>query len=256
VAWVTLEPEAQAGRLWLALSQLAGQTGLQPLLQVGADGDTDYRPVYDYIQPHSVALADNLDVATLLSRGWGDGLLEDWGESLEGDLDPLGIFQDYDPWSDPAFAGRFAPYGRQFLGLAPGNSERVSEDEITRAVDAMGSAYLSLAKAARPADILPVIGWRATDKFRTPLPIAAVLRSWEDRLGARLLRIGPGAIIWLLVERPPHSLEAAQHIAAELRAFAEVWIDHRDGRWLKSILDIGPRLVNNPLWGFWWDLGP
>ena len=41
-----------------------------------------------------------------------------------------------------------------------------------------------------------------------------MLRSWEDRFGARLIDVGY-ADLRLLVERPPRTLQAAQHIAAE-----------------------------------------
>jgi hypothetical protein len=254
VAWVTFQPTDQAGRLWVACSGLAGQTGLLPLLQFADEGDTGYLPMYEYINPHEPALADDLDAAALLSRGWGDGLLADGAEDPEEDPFGLfGLFEDYDPWSDDYFASEFAPYGEQFPGLAPSTSDRLPDEVTTRALDGMGSAYLALVETARPADILSVIGWRATDKFQTPLAVTAVLRSWEDRFGARLLRIGPSAQVWLAVERPPRSLDTATAVAAELRAFAPVWIDHADLYWHKSVSDIAPRLVDNPLWGFWWD---
>jgi Domain of unknown function (DUF4253) len=50
------------------------------------------------------------------------------------------------------------------------------------------------------------------------LPIAVVLRSWEDRFGARLLRIGL-AEISVLARRPPRTRDSAQHLAAEQWAF-------------------------------------
>jgi len=50
--------------------------------------------------------------------------------------------------------------------------------------------------------------------------IAAVLRSWEDRFGARLLEVGYAAIR-VLVSRPPQTSEAAQLIAAEHFAFCD-----------------------------------
>jgi hypothetical protein len=53
------------------------------------------------------------------------------------------------------------------------------------------------------------------------LIIGAVLRSWEQRFGARLLRIGADAILQVLAERPPRTLELATQLAAEFYAFAE-----------------------------------
>ncbi len=75
-------------------------------------------------------------------------------------------------------------------------------------------------------------GWLTFDDFReydfhgpdpvgAPVWIAAVLRTWEDRFGARLLNVGPGAEIRLLVQRPPATRQAAQRVAAEHYAFAD-----------------------------------
>ena len=75
-----------------------------------------------------------------------------------------------------------------------------------------------------------------------------MLRSWEDRFGARLLDIG-FAEIRLLVDRPPRSLEAAQRIAAEHFAFC----DECGGQGLRDISSIAVSLVNAPIWTFWWD---
>ena len=47
-----------------------------------------------------------------------------------------------------------------------------------------------------------------------------MLRSWEDRFGARLLQVGFDEIR-LLAERPPRTLQAALHVAAEHCAFGD-----------------------------------
>ena len=96
--------------------------------------------------------------------------------------------------------------------------------------------------------MLPTVGWRTIDRFPTSLPIAAVLRSWEARFGARLLDVGPGAQIRLLVERPPRSTEAAQRVAAEHFAFC----DECAGQGLHDIAGIAASLVEAPVWTCWW----
>lgn len=252
VAWVTLEPVPDAGRIWLALSGATAQTGLQPLLWVGRANDPDYRPGDDFLEPHDVTGLDDMDAAALLARGWG-------GRTLDGDLEEAAAWAaqygiEHLSWDDdPDTARLYAPYGETFPGLAPATSGHLPAAEITRAVDLMGPAHLCLVQARRPADVLPLIGWQPTDAFETALPVAAVLRSWEDRFGARLLRIGPSAELRLLVERPPRTTEQATAIAAEHLALSGTWIDPDNGHALTSISDIAPRLVNNPLWGFWWD---
>ena len=73
-----------------------------------------------------------------------------------------------------------------------------------------------------------------------------VLRSWEDRFGARLLEVGYEDIR-LLVSRPPQTLEAAQRIAAEHMVFSDE--AHQGLSWVGGI---ARTLVNNPFWDFWW----
>src|SRR5262249_51082700 len=110
-------------------------------------------------------------------------------------------------------------------------------------------ALCGAAPARGAAGVMPAVGWCGSDQFQPPLPVAAVLRSWEARFGARLLTVGPGAQIRLLVERPPQTTEAAQAIAAEHFAFC----DECAGQGLRHIPTITASLVNAPTWTFWWD---
>ncbi|HEX4093397.1 MAG TPA: DUF4253 domain-containing protein [Trebonia sp.] len=69
--------------------------------------------------------------------------------------------------------------------------------------------------------MLPLLGWDGAVNSCESMAIAAVLRSWEDRFGARLLEVG-FAQIRLLVERPPHNHQAALALAAEQFAFCDL----------------------------------
>jgi hypothetical protein len=138
-------------------------------------------------------------------------------------------------------------------GLAPGTEGALTAGQSLSALGSLGPAYLGLVAASRSADILPIVGWSATDAYQTPLPIAAVLRSWEERFGARLVRIGPSADLRVLVERPPRTLEAATAIAAEHVAFCSAYIDPQSENALTTVSEIAPRLVDAPIWGFRWD---
>ncbi len=114
-------------------------------------------------------------------------------------------------------------------------------------------AHVCLVAAGRPADVLTVTGWQASDAWDSPLLVSAVLRSWEDRFGARLLQLGPSAEIRLLVDRPPRTLAAAQAVAVEACAFGHAWIDQEHSVELTALSDIVPQLLNAPVWAFWWD---
>jgi hypothetical protein len=76
----------------------------------------------------------------------------------------------------------------------------------------------------------------------------AVLRSWEDRFGARLLRVG-FAQISVLARRPPRALEPAQRLAAEQWAFCSECA----GEGLHDVPRIMASLIRSPIWTFWWD---
>jgi Domain of unknown function (DUF4253) len=110
-------------------------------------------------------------------------------------------------------------------------------------------ARVGLVAASRPADVLPLVGWSGPDWLPDTRPVAAVLRSWEERFGATLLSIGPGAVIRLLAERPPRDSGTAQRLAAEHFAFC----DECGGQGLRYVSAIAASLVNAPIWTFWWD---
>jgi len=132
--------------------------------------------------------------------------------------------------------------------LAPHEASKLSMAECQQVLGSLSPAPIGLVPARRPADVLPTVGWHTTARFPTSLPIAAVLRSWEARFGARLLDVGPGAQIRLLVERPPRSTEAAERVAAEHFAFC----DESAGQGLHDIPGIAASLVNAPVWTCWW----
>jgi hypothetical protein len=142
----------------------------------------------------------------------------------------------------------FAPFGGRFPGLAPAVENELDPELVRRAVmQYTRRARIGLVPAARPADILSCIGWAGACNHRTALELAVVLRSWEDRFGARLLEVGYD-VIRLLVRRPPQTLEAAQRIAAEHFAFS----DEAHGG-LRGVPEIARAIVDNPFWDFWWD---
>jgi hypothetical protein len=120
---------------------------------------------------------------------------------------------------------------------------------IRQAHRARPAARIGLVAAGRPADVLAVIGWNglANRGEEALMPLIAVLRSWQDRFGARLIDVGY-ADLRLLVERPPRTLQAAQRIAAEQVVLADECIQA-----MGDIPNIAARLVNAPIWTFWWD---
>jgi hypothetical protein len=103
---------------------------------------------------------------------------------------------------------------------------------------------IGLVPAQRPADVLAGLGWQGAVNSRLTADITAVLRSWEDRFGTRLLEVG-AAGIRLLISRPPRTLEAALPIAAEHFAFSE---EAHGG--LRDVDAIARAIAGNPVLGF------
>ncbi|HEV2375419.1 MAG TPA: DUF4253 domain-containing protein [Streptosporangiaceae bacterium] len=178
---------------------------------------------------------DRLDAATALARSWAYS------------LPPLDEF-------DPELTEMLAPYGPRFPGLAPGQDQALTEAELARALGRFGPARIGLVPAARPADVLALIGYGGTvNRYGTPGQLSAAMRSWENRFGAVLVEVGFDHIC-LLARRPPRTLPDAQAVAAELWSFCdEFWpIDH-PGTAVREIGAIAESILDVPIWSLWLD---
>jgi len=245
VAWVTDDPLPDAGARWLSLSAVHAETGLVPVL-LKADPpelrEPGEEPFFGFFHRAPAALIDQMPAASVLAVAWNDRVAR----------------------SGPADDGALGPYGQRFPGLAPAQRASTSPDALRRVVGALPPAYLGLIPAGRPADVPAAVGWSVFGAdFSSPDPlspgfylpgarslkIGAVLRSWEDRYGARLLRLGGDAIMQVLAERPPRTPQAAIALAAEHYAFA----DETGGVPADSVAAIAARLIDATTWTFWWD---
>jgi uncharacterized protein DUF4253 len=249
VAWATAVPVADPGRIWQALSELSPETGLAPFLLAGLD-EACARPWdnNEFSDPADISAVGELDAAELLGELWS-------GEFEDDDTDPGDDEDEDDDYGedeeyDDEFQAMIAPFSRQFPGLAPAAAQRLNQAETDRVLGSLKPARIGVAAASRPADVLPLIGWDGAvnhgDDYAAV--IAAILRSWEQRFGARLLRVG-FAEIQLLAGRPPRTLEAARLLAAEQFAFC----DECAGQGLHDVTSITDHLLSSPIWTFWWD---
>jgi hypothetical protein len=238
VAWVTVDLVSEPGRIWAALSDAHQETGLVPFL-LGSLLGHPARPwdTGEFVEPADPAHVDHINGADVLKQRW-DGEMYEVDEPGEPE-DPE--FVEY-------IEAAIAPFSRRFPGLAPAVTQGPEPGQLREFLSSLAPARIGLVPAVRPADVLPLVGWTPSDQD-SALPVAAVVRSWEDRFGAMLLEVG-FAEIRLLVQRPPRRRAAIERVAAEHWAFA----DECDGIGRGSVADITAVLLDQPaVWQFWWD---
>ncbi|WP_369144860.1 DUF4253 domain-containing protein [Streptomyces sp. R44] len=152
-----------------------------------------------------------------------------------------------------------APFTAGWPGLAAAQPSGSDPDraaaEVAEALTEPGTwlaeARPALVPARRSADIPAVIGWTGPLNHENDVArLCAVLRSWEDRFGARVVALTPGQLL-VSVAAPPLTVEDAEALAAEHFAFCPDNITQ--GR--HSILRDYARgmLLDVPVWSFWWD---
>lgn len=171
-------------------------------------------------------------------RAYWDGVVPDPEEGAEG-------------------AELIAPFGRDWPGLAPpgppGADPGAGADVLARELIRDGwfaRPRLALVPARRGADVPAALGWsgpvnREPDTAR----VSAVLRSWEDRYGVRLLALGFDTLE-PHVAAPPRTLAEALPAAAEHLAFCpdNVWQGAGSVRAYAAEV-----LVGLAHWSFCWD---
>ncbi|WP_346341896.1 DUF4253 domain-containing protein [Streptomyces sp. SID2563] len=103
-----------------------------------------------------------------------------------------------------------------------------------------------LVLARRSSDALASIGWSA----EAPLPLlCALLRSWEDRFGARVVAVS-GSELHVSVARPPVEAEHANLLALEhVLSTASNIVDDPPTPFPEYAMDLRGRTS----WSFWWD---
>ena len=238
--WATKYPVPDAPRVWQVLTGMHHDTGLVPILLGFMGGWHDGRP-WDEGELDArcdLAAVDQLDAASVLAQAWA-------GKAPAA--------EEYE--SEPEFfADWFPPAGSEFPGLAPGQDQALSEAELDRALRWFGPARIGLVPAARPADVLALVGFNGTvNGYDTPELLSAVLRSWEDRFGAVLTEVGLDHIR-MLVRRPPRTLADAQAVAAELLIMCdEFWPIDRPGIAVCDVRGVAEHTLRIPIWSLWWD---
>jgi hypothetical protein len=80
--------------------------------------------------------------------------------------------------------------------------------------------------------------------------LCAVLRSWEDRFGIRVVALTFDQLV-LSVAAPPTTLAEAEAVAAEHFAFCPDNITQGHHTTLKAYAE--QEVLDEEVWSFWWD---
>jgi hypothetical protein len=238
--WLSDEPATAT--LWTRLRGEHERSGLWPLLLEGF-GNIDVDDVDDVASPwvtggeanaEPVSAIDAHDVAGFLAAEWAANA--DPNEEL---------LQE-----DPEF---LLPFDGDWPGLAaPGeltcDPGTVADRCAEQACDDDGDLRLGLVPVRRAADALVATGWTgAANYFQPVAPLAAVVRSWEDRFGARVVGLG-GATALLSVAAPPVTFAHALQVAAEhLMCCPDTILGAR------TLAEYAEGICGETTWSFWWD---
>jgi hypothetical protein len=158
-------------------------------------------------------------------------------------------------WCAHQFDGDYSelePYGKSCPGLAPPGIPVHDPDELAdRYAGALAQRGLSLGLAAveRGADALTVMGWQgALNHNEWTAPLAAVVRGWEERFGARVVGLGFNTLD-LSVAAPPLTSRHALQVAAEHWAFCPDTMFQGPG----TLAGYAEEIRGKTSWSFWWD---
>jgi hypothetical protein len=238
--WATNEPVTDASRIWQVLTDMHHDTGLVPILLAFLGDGHEGRP-WDEGELDlrcDLAAVDRLDAATVLAQCWASQAPTPEAVEREPEY--------FDSW--------FPPFGLEFPGLAPRQDQELTSAELGAALAWFGPARIGLVPAARPADLLALVGYNGTgNKYGTPELLSAVLRSWEDRFGAVLVEVGFDHIR-VLARRPPRTLSHARAVAAELLLMCdEFWPIDKPSTAFRDIEPVADHILRFPLWSMWLD---
>ncbi|MFD8693044.1 DUF4253 domain-containing protein [Streptomyces sp. NPDC059651] len=214
---------------WASLRDAGRSHGLLPVLI--DRGSRDQGPEVWDLNPADTSYPGDHDAEDVLSEVW-DAYAED-------ELDTGNTWPGLAPV--PLAEGPDSPEE-----LAAAMADMLTDDGM-----AMEGARLALVPARRSADIPAAIGWGGPLNHENDVArLCAVLRSWEDRFGIRVLSLGFDTLA-VSVARPPTTQEEALALAAEHFAFCPDNIQQSTLNTLEAYAE--KALLNQEAWSFWWD---
>jgi hypothetical protein len=251
--WLSDEPAGPD--LWVRLRQAHARSGLWPVFANPSAFDDDRPWVAGEVFPQPVADIGRVNAGDVLAGCWGAwtrGEHHLWLESWPESDDPPELASGFTTSRDDGFA-ELEPFGLDWPGPAPaGDGQDPDEfaDQYVRDNDD-GTSRIMLVPAARGADVLTAVGWDGAVNYIQPKSLlSSVLRSWEERFGARLIEVGFDTL-HLAVAAPPVSPGHAEHVAAEHFAFCPDNIVQGMSGTIRAYA--AKYVLGKTDWSFWWD---
>ncbi|WP_217235347.1 DUF4253 domain-containing protein [Streptomyces sp. AC555_RSS877] len=250
--WYAEQPPSPGD--WAALAPPAARHGLLPVLvdTYGADGGG---PEGWALDPELMSYPGDHDAEEVLAEFWEEHTADDQPPPETEAAEATEATEQASPSHDDPLA----PFGPAWPGLAPAGREEADPDvraaEVADSVrGGRGSAFhhprLALVPARRSADIPAAIGWTGPLNHENDVArLCAVLRSWEDRFGIRVVALTSDTLV-VSVAAPPSTPAEAEAVAAEHVAFCPDTLMQGD---LDDLRTYAKELIGEPAWSFWWD---
>ncbi|MFD5632397.1 DUF4253 domain-containing protein [Streptomyces sp. NPDC127072] len=239
---------------WSALAPAGRTSGLLPLL-VDAGGEQG-GPADWQLMPDEMSYPGDHDAEEVLAEFWEEYATEELGPAE----DHPAMAAVVELFGEPAtYEDTVAPYGPEWPGLAPATTADADPDaraaEIADSLADSGSwlkdPRIALVPARRSADIPAAIGWAGPLNHEGDVArLCAVLRSWEDRFGIRVVALTFDQLV-LSVAAPPTTTAEAEAVAAEHFAFCPDNITQGSHETLRAYA--AREVLDQKVWSFWWD---
>jgi hypothetical protein len=239
-------------------------SGPEPLLWY-ADGPAGPNAWSELLAGRSAGLLPVLIENEKQSPGFADWYLDPGLMSYPGDHDPEEVladtwtgYTDDEDYEEEDLLELLDPYDHEWPGMAAAPAFDADPDataaEVTAELLATGwldDPHAALVHARRSADIPAAMGWTGPMNHTNDVaPLCAVLRSWEDRFGIRVVALGLDTLT-VTVAAPPRTEQEAEALAAEHFGFCPDNITQGSYETLREYAH--KRLLGKTTWHFWWD---
>ncbi|WP_200303918.1 DUF4253 domain-containing protein [Streptomyces adelaidensis] len=254
--------EAATPGLWAGVQPARRTAGLLPVLLDVGDGRGG--PEEWELMPGEMSYPGDHDADEVLAEFWDEHTTDeddDWPGLAEAPMPAeapalataptSAIPTSYAPTSATPTAD--APTSATPTAAAPDPDALAAElaDTLAQAPSWLKEPRLALVPARRSADIPAAIGWGGPMNHENDVArLCAVLRSWEDRFGIRVVALTFDRLV-LSVAAPPTTEAEAEAVADEHFAFCPDNI--RQGTADGTRHSYARTLPGERAWSFWWD---